>query len=126
MRARRLLLVILLSVTACHTATPVAEGRPGLHDHTPHHGGVVAMVGMIHLETVATAEGRVRVYLSDIWRRPLPLAGVDGSVTIRLPEGKQTLPLFIAGDALEASGPRLRGPGVSVEVDLTRGDNRLR
>src|SRR5262249_44718744 len=24
--------------------------RPGLHDHTPHHGGVVAMAGLLHVE----------------------------------------------------------------------------
>src|SRR2546426_9556841 len=29
----------------------MAEGvRPGLHDHRPHHGGVVAMAGLLHLE----------------------------------------------------------------------------
>src|SRR5262245_19789848 len=45
--------------------SPLAEGNPGMHDHTPHHGGVVAMVGMIHLEARAERDGRVLLYLTD-------------------------------------------------------------
>ena len=48
--------MILLALAACgrqEASTPVTRG-PGIHDHTPHHGGVVTMVGMQHLEAVAT------------------------------------------------------------------------
>ena len=99
---------------------PVAAGQPGLHDHTPHHGGVVAMVGMIHLEALATPEGRVRVYLSDVWRRPLPLANVSGSVTLQLAGKSVTLPFVGSGEALEASGQPLEGSEVYARVELTR------
>ena len=99
---------------------PVATGQPGVHDHTPHHGGVVAMVGMIHLEALATEDGRVRVYVSDVWRRPLPLVGVGGSVTLQLPQGKPTLPLASVGEALEAHGPPLKGSAVYAHVELMR------
>src|SRR5262250_152501 len=49
-------------------ASALAAGNPGIHDHTPHHGGVVAMEGMIHLEGVAFPDGRVQLYLTDVWR----------------------------------------------------------
>jgi len=96
------------------------EGRPGIHDHTPHHGGVVAMVGMLHLEAVAAPEGRLRVYLTDVWRRPLPLTGVTGTVTLNLADGRHQLPLVVRDDALEAGGPPLAGREVAAHVQLTR------
>src|SRR5439155_489423 len=71
-----------LIVTRLVALGTAAAGRPGIHDHTPHHGGVVAMVGMRHLEAVAARDGSVRVYLTDVWRRPLPLAGATGTVTV--------------------------------------------
>jgi Cu/Ag efflux protein CusF len=94
-----------------------AEGE-GVHDHTPHHGGVVGMTGQLHLEALATPEGTLRVYLTDFWRRPHPLDGVSGSVTLELPDGDRELPLARAGDALEASGPALSTPEVNVLVAL--------
>ena len=96
------------------------EGMPGMHDHTPHHGGVVAMVGMIHLEALALADGRVHVYLTDRWRRPLPLDTVKGSVTLRLPDGKRTLPFSRADDFMEAQAPPLRRSEVNAYVELWR------
>ena len=74
------------------TATIRRRGRPGFHDHTPHHGGVVTMVGLRHLEAVAVPDGRVRVYVSDVWRRPVALDGWSGTVTLDLPDGKHTVP----------------------------------
>ena len=97
-----------------------AEGRPGIHDHTPHHGGVVAMVGMLHLEAVAARDGRLRVYLTDVWRRPLPLAGVTGTVTLSLADGQRPFPLAVRDDALEADAPPLTGPEVAAHVQLAR------
>src|SRR5262245_57793295 len=82
------------------TTTVVAATGPGLHDHTPHHGGVVGMTGTRHLEAVLVDPRTVRVYLTDFWRQPLPVAGVSGTVTFELPEGDRTLALRAAGDAL--------------------------
>lgn len=101
-------------------ATALAQGNPGIHDHTPHHGGIVAMAGMIHLEAKASADGHIQLYLTDVWRRPLPLDDVSGTVTLDLPEGKRALPLAVAGDALAASGPPLARPAVNAAFALRR------
>ena len=96
-------------------ATALAAGNPGIHDHTPHHGGVVAMAGMIHLEARADPSGRVQLYLTDVWRRSLPLVDTTGTVTLDLPSGKRTLPLGVAGEALEVQAepmPAERKPGI--------------
>jgi hypothetical protein len=89
-----------------------------MHDHTPHHGGVVRMDGDLHVETAAAPDGRVRVYLSDLRRRPLPVRGVTGSVTVLRPDGSLELPLRPGDDALEASGPPLAVGDVRVRVAL--------
>ncbi len=99
---------------------PIAAGNPGLHDHTPHHGGVVAMTGMIHLEARAEADGRLQLYLTDVWRRPLSLADAKGSVTLHLADGRRTLALASTGDALEATGPRLERADVNARFELVR------
>ncbi len=109
-----------LTVTQVVPVGLASGARPGLHDHTPHHGGVVAMAGLQHLEAVASPDGRVRVYLSDVWRRPEPVAGVTGSVTLDLPDGKRTLPLGVSEEALEARGPPLGGPEVRAHVQIAR------
>src|SRR5438876_8289876 len=101
-------------------AVGTASGRPGIHDHTPHHGGVVAMVGMRHLEAVAARDGSVRVYLTDVWRRPLPLAGATGTVTLEAPEGRREVPLFAHEDALEGSGAPLAGDAVAAHVRVVQ------
>jgi len=108
----RIALLVVLALTGCRTEPGAVAGRtpgPGLHDHTPHHGGVVAMVGMLHLEAVASADGRLRLYLTDLYRRPLPLDGVDGTVTVRLRDRAPTLPLRRGAESLEAQGPPLAG-----------------
>jgi Cu/Ag efflux protein CusF len=97
-----------------------SEGHPGLHDHTPHHGGVVAMAGMIHLEVLAVPEGRVRVWVTDVWRRPVSLADITGTVTLELARGRQTFPLVVANDALEARTPPLEGDDVRAQVEVAR------
>src|SRR5262249_49175848 len=101
-------------------ANSLAAGNPGIHDHTPHHGGVVAMVGMIHLEAKAAPSGRIELYLTDLWRRPLPLDDVSGAVTLDLPEGKRTLPLTRRDGLLEATGPALTRRTVNAAFDLRR------
>jgi WD40 repeat protein len=101
---------------------PATPAMKRVHDHTPHHGGIVSMVGMRHVEALAVPAGRVRVYLTDLWRQPLPLDHVHGIVSIRLHDGWEAAPLSVAGDALEAVGPALTGRDVNAHVDLTLRD----
>jgi Cu/Ag efflux protein CusF len=113
--------VALAAVIPTTTVRPAAGNTPpGVHDHTPHHGGVVGMTGMIHLEALAEADGRVRVWLTDYWRRPLSLEGVTGSVAVDTPDGEQTHALVARDGALEATGPASRDPEVTVHFDLVR------
>src|SRR5437667_308175 len=114
-----------LIVTRLVALGAAAAGRPGIHDHTPHHGGVVAMVGMRHLEAVAARDGSVRVYLTDVWRRPLPLAGATGTVTVDLPEGRRGIPLAAHDGALEGSGPPLAGDAVAAHVRVVQAGKLL-
>jgi len=114
-----------LIVTRLVAIGTAAGGRPGLHDHTPHHGGVVAMVGMRHLEAVAARNGRLRVYVTDVWRRPLPLAGAAGTVTLDLPDGRREVALVARDDALEGSGPPLAGDAVVARVRVVQANEPL-
>ncbi|WP_163990333.1 cupredoxin domain-containing protein [Pyxidicoccus caerfyrddinensis] len=50
------------------------------HDHTPLHGGIVAMSGETHLEVLSLKSGEVRVWVTDAFRQPVPLAGKKGTV----------------------------------------------
>jgi len=131
MPAYRLLpLLALAAAAACgrgadstgtaSTTSSLASG-PGVHDHTPHHGGVVGMAGDLHLEALAAPDGRVRVWLTDFWRRPLPAAGATGTVTLELADGDRELGLAAAADALETSGPALHGPEVTAHFALRVG-----
>src|SRR5438094_2698775 len=131
MPARRLLPLLALGLaaacgrgadsTGAATTTSTLPAGPGVHDHTPHHGGVVGMAGDLHLEALAAPDGRVRVYLTDFWRRPLPAASATGTVTLELPDRDRALPLAVAGDALEGSGPALHGAEVTAHVALSVG-----
>src|SRR5437016_2539490 len=131
MPARRLLPLLALGLaaacgrgadsTGAATTTSTLPAGPGVHDHTPHHGGVVGMAGDLHLEALAAPDGRVRVYLTDFWRRPLPAASATGTVTLELPDRDRALPLAVAGDALEGSGPALYGAEVTAHVALSVG-----
>jgi hypothetical protein len=117
-------LLVLVAALGCEPQTEAQRASPGaaavMHDHTPHHGGAVSMAGELHIETVAHADGRLRVYLSDLRRQPLPTAGVTGSVTVALPDGRHVLPLSPAGESLEAVGPPLPVGDVRVRVALVR------
>ena len=109
-----------LVVTRLVPLSAAGGPRPGIHDHTPHHGGVVAMVGMRHLEASASSAGHVAVYLTDVWRRPLPLDDVVGAVTLDLPDGRRALLLEARDGVLEATGPPLTGTNVLAHVRLER------
>jgi hypothetical protein len=110
-------LSLALVLTACGATGPAA---PRGHDHAPRHGGVVTMVGMLHLETVAGRDGVVRLYLTDVRRAPLGVADVAGVVEVDLPGGRRALPVVARGDVLEADGPPLAGDSVALHVRLTR------
>src|SRR5207247_675305 len=103
MPARRLLPLLALGLaaacgrgadsTGAATTTSTLPAGPGVHDHTPHHGGVVGMAGDLHLEALAAPDGRVRVYLTEFWRRPLPAASATGPVTPEPPRRQRAPPL---------------------------------
>jgi Cu/Ag efflux protein CusF len=114
-----------LVVTRLEPIGVPGTARPGVHDHTPHHSGVVTMVGMRHLETVALRDGRIRVYLSDVWRRPLPVADASGTVTLGLANERRVLPLVPRDEALEATGPPLAIDHVPARVHVARADEVL-
>lgn len=50
------------------------------HDHTPLQGGIVAMSGDLHLEVLSLRSGEVRVWVTDGFRKPVPLTGMKGTV----------------------------------------------
>ena len=83
------------------------------------------MVGMRHLEAVATPYRRIRVYLTDVWRRPLPLDDVAGTVTVDLPDAHPVLALAAHGDALEAIIPDGVTDELRAHVRVTRADEVL-
>jgi hypothetical protein len=60
----------------------IAEAVALEHDHTPLHGGIVAMSGDLHLEVLSLKSGEVRVWVTDSFRRPVPLAGKKGTVEV--------------------------------------------
>src|SRR5262245_5453921 len=100
-----------------------AEGAVHMEtqDQTAHHGGVVAMAGVLHVEAAASRDGHVRLWLSDESRQPVPLAGASGDVRIVLPDGeRRVLPLTESAGALVASGPAFDGDEVRAEVELRR------
>jgi WD40 repeat protein len=112
---------VLALMLGCERPPETPSGdRGAMHDHTPRYGGVVGMLGDLHVEVAATPDGRVRVYLSDLRRRPLPVAGVTGSVTVTRGDGARELPLRPADDALEARTEPLPIGEVRVRVALVR------
>ncbi|KFE71353.1 cupredoxin domain-containing protein [Hyalangium minutum] len=68
-----------------------AAGAEGMkaHDHTPLQGGMVAMSGELHLEVLSQRSGEVRVWVTDAFRKPVPLEGMKGTVNA----GGQSVPL---------------------------------
>lgn len=110
----------VLVVTYLRLAGTAARPQRGIHDHTPHHGGIVTMVGMLHLEAVVRPPGRVRVYLSDVWRMPLPVAGASGTIEVGVGDHRRELPLVRREDALEADGVELAGRELPVHVRVRR------
>lgn len=92
----------------------------GAHaDHSPHHGGQVAMKGDTHLELVSESPGRWRVFLTDAFRRPLSAEGWSGALAISpdAPDEREAA-LTVDGDALLAvTSPAARRP-IDLRVNL--------
>ncbi|MFY2564402.1 cupredoxin domain-containing protein [Corallococcus terminator] len=90
----------------------VAEAVALEHDHTPFHGGVVAMSGDTHLEVLSLRSGEVRVWVTDAFRQPLPLVGRKGTVEV----GTASTPLVP-----EPTGAFLTGtlPAADAEREVT-------
>ncbi|MBN1206657.1 MAG: cupredoxin domain-containing protein [Myxococcaceae bacterium] len=70
-----------------HGAAPAGGLKE--HDHTPLQGGIVAMSGDMHLEVLSLRSGEVRVWVTDAFRKPVPIAGMKG----RVEAGGQSVPL---------------------------------
>jgi hypothetical protein len=75
---------------------------------------------MLHLEAVATPDGSLRVYLTDVWRRALPLDDVEGRATLDLAEGRRELPFHAEDGALVASASPPTGAYLRARVQLVR------
>ncbi len=58
----------------------LAEAITVEHDHTPLQGGLVAMSGDMHLEVLSLRSGEVRLWVTDAFRKPVPLTGMKGTV----------------------------------------------
>jgi len=110
----------MLVVTTIEAAGGAPRPRPGIHDHRPHHDGVVTMIGLRHVEVSAQPGGHVRVYLTDAWRQPLPLDGWDGQVVLAGPDGSHTVRLVAGDDALTGGGPAISGDEVLAHLRLLR------
>lgn len=86
-------------------SAPTADLKPH-GDHEPRHGGVVTMMGDLHVEMVVAPSGEVLLYVSDAVRRPIPPSEAKGTVRIERPGFKTTLPLRVdSSTALIAAGP---------------------
>lgn len=120
MTSRGIVLLGLVLLGGCgergDTPAPPPTTIAFRHDHTPHHGGVVAMAGATHLEALASPDGAVRVWVTDAWRRPVPLGTLAGSVV----SGDRTVALVPDGDALGAQLAADAAPERRVRVSLVR------
>ena len=119
------LVVVRMAVTAPPEVKLPPGAIPGVHDHSPRHGGVVGMSGMLHLEALAHADGTVRVYLTDFNRQPRPLDDVNGRITLELPSGDRELTFRATDEALEAKGEPLADAEVTAHVELKVGSDTV-
>src|SRR5438093_310516 len=118
-----------LTVTSLVALGTAASARPGIHDHTPHHGGVVAMIGMRHLEAVAAPDGAVQVWVTDVWRRPVAVFG-EGFAPPPPKAGPETEVPHLEAVTAMAPSPDGAEAAVAVEnrvlVNATAGGGLLR
>lgn len=98
----------------------VVDEVAGEHEHSSHQGGMVAMAGDAHLEVMLLESGEVRVYLTDAFRKPVPLAEKKGMVEARARSEVRSAPLVpeSGGAYLRAQLDPLKAPLVEVTVRL--------
>ena len=103
------------SVLAARFAFDPTEAST-FHDHRPYHGGMLGMVGERHLELAlvplgrgggASAESELQLYVTDAYRRPIPLAGL--SALVQIGEGR-AVPLLAAAGSFVTRLPRSKEP----------------
>jgi hypothetical protein len=128
------LAAIALLTGACSSppAEPAAppQGRPndsqhaGLTtphgDHSPHHGGIVLMIGELHYEVVIDPDGRHAIWFSDAVREDLP-ASVASKVEMTVmrpnaPAEPLALAIDESGESWVAAGKPVAGNDVMVKV----------
>jgi hypothetical protein len=80
-------------------------------DHSPHHGGLVLMIGEVHYEVVFDQKGKHRVWFSDAVREDLPASVASNVVMVVTPRmgSVETLMLKIdeSGESWIADGDPL-------------------
>ena len=85
-----------------HHHGPSAGGTAEPHsDHNPHHRGVLMMNGDLHFETVVEESGKVSVYFSDAYRRPLSPTVVEDMELILRPDETDEESLRVVMDEAE-------------------------
>lgn len=107
-----------------------AEDISREHDHdAAPHGGVVGMIGERHIEVVSLPEGEIRIFLLDAFMRPVSVAGVSGTATIRSKNGGQRAAVVASqsgGEFLLVKDTSLRPDDDDITVDLAVADDALR
>ncbi|NMO16651.1 hypothetical protein HPC49_18975 [Pyxidicoccus fallax] len=92
-----------------HATAGGASAPMQAHDHTPLHGGIVAMSGDTHLEVVSLKSGEVRVWVTDAFRQPVPIDGKKGTVetgTVSAPLVPEPSGAFLTGKLPPADAER--------------------
>jgi hypothetical protein len=89
-------------------------------DHSPHHGGVVLMIGELHYEVVIDPNGRHAIWFSDAVRADLPAAVASKvEMTVMRPNAPAE-PLVLAidesGESWVTTGKPVAGSDVLVKV----------
>ena len=107
-----------------HHHGPSAGGTAEPHsDHNPHHRGVLMMNGDLHFETVVEESGKVSVYFSDAYRRPLSPTVVEDMELILRPDETDEESLRVVMDEAEThwtgQGGAVDKAGVNVLVAFT-------
>ena len=104
---------------------PAGPGPAEVHDHTPHHGGVVVMVGERHVEARATPAGRVEVWLTDFFRKPIDVAALHGTALLDADADGRSVDLVPEGDALVGQGPPIGGPRTAARFTIATAEGSL-
>lgn len=121
------LLVILVGLGCGDAGRPPGGDVPdvpgsSMHDHSAHHGGVVAMAGALHVEAIALPDGTIRVYPTDLRRRPIAPTEMRGSVGVDVAGTRQTLDLVPAGSRLQAKATPFDGDEVVLHLSVQSGE----